>query len=112
MQIKLHRDQARAFTDRFFPYLVQVCDVRVRDERNGYSAKIIRCLFLEVQQIFERKLVARATKKTPNLLTINLTDAQGLVLLNLLPIIPLDPKDIWLAMIRQDAINTLHLQSA
>lgn len=106
MQIKLTRDEARAIVTRFIPFLEQLCQTRIQDNKaNPYSWQIIECCLQEVRIKIERRLLTEGKN-----FTVKNSTAQGITFYHLLLLLPLDPADVWLNLLRQNIINQLHLQ--
>ena len=106
MKLKIDRGQARSVQQRFFPYLVQLCDMRIRDTKNEQDlliAKLVRSVLTDVQIKFDRKLIGFAER-----FTFKFTDSESIVLYKLLMLLPLDAKDVWLTQLRQYIIECLY----
>lgn len=106
VKIKLDRDQARAIQKRFFPYLVQLCNIKIdtsNDERERLNAMLIKSVAIEVRLKFDRRLVSFA-----NRFNISFSDCEAIVLYHLLMSLPLDSKDVWLQQLRQSLISRLY----
>lgn len=108
MQIKLTRDQCRSVQNHFFPYLVQVCAMKVdhpADSEELLTNKIIVCILQEIRIIFERKLLTKS-----NNFLFRFSDAQGIIFYKLLMNLPLQADRFWLINLRSFICDRLHLQ--
>jgi hypothetical protein len=98
--LKITRDEARELVDFFFPLLDEICQVRIRDAKvskdddAGMVGRMVLCLFRQVDHAFKKKLLTK--QKT---FTIQLSEAEGICLYQLLMAFPIDERmeyEIWL----------------
>lgn len=108
MKIKVTRDEARAVQQNFFPFLQQLCDMRIRqadhDDDLLFLARLFACIFRDIKRKFDLRLVGFS-----QLFKIELKEHEAIVFYKLLLSVKLDPQNVWLIHLRQKLIEELFI---
>lgn len=109
IRLTLTRGQARSASDYFFPYLEELCALKIRDSASNIdenlSARIVNELLEDCMRKFAIRLLGPAQKYN-----FKFTLAEGIALYKLMMQLPLDTNQVWLCNIRQLITDTLHSQ--
>lgn len=109
IKIKLERDQARAIQQYFHPYLVQLCDTRVKDCFGDIdatlNARAMQSLFLQVAKIIDKRLLTQAME-----FNLAFTYAESLAYYTILMQLPILSNQVYLVNLRQLVCDTIHNQ--
>lgn len=106
--LRIHRDRTRELVTFFFPFLTERCLLKVReadqikDVERKLAARVMWCLVQSAKLKFDRKLLTEA-----NRFTVKLSDAEAIVLYQLLMAFPIDPKMVFQVLLRQEIVNFL-----
>lgn len=104
--IKLSRDQSRILQSAWLPYLVKLCQVKIKDATTDdeiMMAKLSASIVHEVQLMFDKKLDNRG-----NEFEYKFKDHHAAILYNLLLQLPLDPIQIFILNLRTHITSILH----
>lgn len=108
IRLPIPRDKARELTLFFFPFLVERCLLkmrdadRIKDVEGKMAARVMWCLVESAKLKFDRKLLSAA-----NRFTIKLSDAEGIVLYQLLMAFPIQESMIFQVLLRQEIVTFL-----
>lgn len=107
INIKLDRDQARAVREQFMPYMKMLCETRLTDARPNVddylNCMVIRSLFLDLVEIFDKKLDTVARQ-----FTFKFSAAAAITFYKLLMILPINSCEVWLINLRNHLTNFIH----
>lgn len=109
MKLKLTRDEARAIQQNFFPYMMQVCDMQIRqtqyNEGENMIFRIIRCIVFDIIRKFDLKLIGFANK-----FQFDLKEREAIVMYRMLLSQPIDQKNVWMQNLRDRVVAILYQQ--
>ena len=109
MKLKLTRDEARTIQQHFLPYMMQVCDMQVRqtaaNEGENMIFRIIRCIAVDIQRKFDLKLIGFAQK-----FQFDLKEREAIVIYRMFLSQPIDKKNVWMTTLRDRIVTILHGQ--
>lgn len=104
--VKMERDQARSIQQYFFKYMEETLKTQERDALTTGTKMfqhLIRELFYQVQQLFEKKLLNKG-----NNIKFDFTNGQAIVLYNLLFNFPISEREVYMIQLRQLLLNILY----
>lgn len=107
MKLKLTRDEARTIQQNIFPYLLQVCDMKVQttpfNQDENLLAKVFRSITRDIKLKLDKKLVG-----TSNSCSIALNDSETIIFLRSLQATPIEPHNVWMLQLVSKIINELY----
>lgn len=106
IKLNLERDQARSIQQNFFPFLVQYCDLKIRDSQDDQDrmiSKLTRSILQDITKAFEKKLNGISNK-----ISFKLQDSQAVILYRLFMMLPIQADQFYLVNIRMHITDYLH----
>lgn len=111
IRLKIHRDNAREVQESFFPYLQELCELKMRDAAavKDNDAKLVArmmlCLTVELRLKFDKKLLTQMIN-----FTLKITDSEAICFYKLLMAFPISEKWVHMIMLRQQITDFLHAE--
>lgn len=111
IKLKIHRDNAREVQQHFFPYLHELCELKMREAVNAKDgdgklvARMMLCLVVGLSTKFDKKLLTEYIN-----FTVKITDAEAICFYQLLMNFPISEKWVSMIMLRQQITDFLHGQ--
>lgn len=109
IRLRLSRDQARHIERDFFPYMLMVCKMKVREAieetEDYFTYKMILSLIHDVDVAFKKKLLTSS-----HTFNFNFSDAHGLCLYRFMMKQPINENVVYSVILRQMICDALFQQ--